>query len=80
MVEVEGDLGEGGVGDIELLVDFPDGYVVVGRGAEAPDGGEVSGVVGDYSCCIFSKYFSGIDCTSLCEPLSKVPLNYIIKQ
>ena len=63
VVEVEGGFGEGGVGDFEALVDFPDGCVVVGGGAEAPNGGEVGGIVGDNSRCILSKYFSSINCT-----------------
>jgi len=58
VVEVEGNFDKGGVGDFEALVDFPDGGVVVRRGAEAPDGGEMGGVVGDDRCCIIIENFS----------------------
>ena len=43
--EVEGDFDQRGVGDVQLLVDAANGFVVFGGGAEAPDGGEVGGVV-----------------------------------
>jgi hypothetical protein len=54
VVEVEGDFDEGGVGDVEFLVDFPDGGVVVRRGAEAPDGGEVGGSWGMIEAILLS--------------------------
>ena len=40
VIEVEGNLDEGGVGDVEFLVDLANRLCVLRRRAESPDGGQ----------------------------------------
>ena len=47
MVEIEGNLDQRGIGDVHLLIDFPDGFVVLRRRTETPDGGQVFCAVRD---------------------------------
>ena len=53
--DVEGDFDEGGVGDLQRLIDFAYRGSVLGGGAEAPDGGQAGDVIGDYDCYVLME-------------------------